>query len=362
MKYADQIKSVKDYIQLPFCYDHWYVAGLTEEFDRTPKAKTLLERSIVFYRSEAGELLAFQNRCLHRSFPLAESKHEGDELVCRYHGLRYNIEGEVTRVPCQTQVPNRKLRKYPIKEVGPFAFIWMGDADNPDMEKKFVELPFLEDPKFRTVSDAKLLEGNYLLMHENLNDLTHFAYLHRDSFGFDDSFMENERVVEKAPEGIYCNHISYVVHPMMARLPAELHEPLMGQTIEIWDKGISLTPGVFKGYNPKFYNDEAGERKSLDAYIMHYLTPETRSSCHYWYSVSQDYAQDNDEYYEMLKMGVGVGFEEDAWACKHMQNLLENDNVEFDEMVIAGHQAGLLFRKVMLDWVHAEHGTEAVEA
>jgi len=359
MKYADQIKSVKDYIQLPFVYDHWYVAGLKEEFDRKPKAKTLLERSIVFYRSEAGEILAFQNRCLHRSFPLSESKLEGDELVCRYHGLRYNTEGEVTRVPCQAQVPNRKLRKYPLKEVGPFVFIWMGDADHPDMEKKFVDLPFLEDSEFRTISEEKPLEGNYLLMLENLNDLTHFAYLHRDSFGFDDSFMENERVVEKTPEGIYCNHISYVDHPMLARLPAELHPPLMGQRIEMWDKGISLSPGVFKGYNLKFYNDENGDRQSLDSYIMHYLTPETRSTSHYWYSLSQDYAQDNYEYYEMLKMGVSVGFEEDAWACKHMQTLLDNDKVEFDEMIIAGDQAGLLFRKVMLNWVHEEHGTEA---
>jgi len=58
MNYQEQIRSVKDYIRLPLCYDHWYVAGLKEEFDQKPTAKTLLERSIVFYRTEAGELVA----------------------------------------------------------------------------------------------------------------------------------------------------------------------------------------------------------------------------------------------------------------------------------------------------------------
>lgn len=361
MSYAEKIKSVKDYIQLPFLYDHWYVAGFKGEFDRNPKAKTLLERSIVFYRSEAGELLAFQNRCLHRSFPLSESKLEGDELVCRYHGLRYNTDGEVTRVPCQALVPNRKLRKYPIKEVGPFVFIWMGDAENPDKENKFVELPFLEDPAFRTISDEVGLESNYLLMQENLNDLTHFSYLHRDSFGFDDDFLESERTVEKTPEGVYCKHVSYIDSPAAAALPPEVHPMLEGQRLEKWEGGVGVSPGVFKGYGPTFYEDKDGNRARLDSYIMHYLTPETRSTSHYWWSISNNYGQENDEFYAAVKAIAGVGFQEDLWACKHMQTLLDSDKIDFEEMVIAGDQAGMLFRKVVLDWVHEEHGTEPAD-
>lgn len=311
MTYAEQIKSVKDYINLPFLYDHWYVAGFTKDFDRTPKAKTLLERSIVFYRSEAGELLAFQNRCLHRSFPLAESKLEGDELVCRYHGLRYNTEGEVTRVPCQAQVPNRKLRKYPVRELGPFAFIWMGDPEDPRMEKKFIELPFLDDPAFKTIDGELGLESNYLLMQENLNDLTHFSYLHRDSFGFDDSFLENERVVEQTDEGIHCKHIAHFDGPVAAQLPPDVHPMLEGQKLEKWDGGIAVSPGIFKGYAPTFYTDENGKRASLDSYVMHYLTPETRSTSHYWWSISNNYAIENDDFYAAVKGFASIGFDED---------------------------------------------------
>ena len=116
MNYKEQIRSVKDYIQLPLCYNHWYVAGLAEEFSEEPVAKTLLERSIVFYRTQAGDLVAMQDRCLHRSFPLSKGFREGDNLVCRYHGIRYAPDGNIVRVPCQDQVPDRKLHAYPVKD------------------------------------------------------------------------------------------------------------------------------------------------------------------------------------------------------------------------------------------------------
>ena len=112
--FSDQIKDIKRFVKLPFVYNHWYVAGLSEEFNRTPKARTLLDQSIVFYRTEAGELTALQNRCLHRSFPLSEGRLEGDLLVCGYHGIRYAPSGLIARVPSQQQrCPNRQLRKYP---------------------------------------------------------------------------------------------------------------------------------------------------------------------------------------------------------------------------------------------------------
>lgn len=171
--FSDQIRHIQRFVRLPLVYNHWYVAGLSEEFGRWPKARTLLDRSIVFFRTEAGELTAFQNRCLHRSFPLSEGYLEGDHLVCGYHGIRYAPNGAVVRVPSQPKCPNRKLQKYPVKEQGPFAFIWMGEDDHPDMETAFPDLPFLASPSFRTVHGATELSCSYLLMMENLTDLTH---------------------------------------------------------------------------------------------------------------------------------------------------------------------------------------------
>ena len=81
-----------------------------------------------------------QDRCLHRSFPLSKGFREGDNLVCRYHGIRYAPDGSIARVPCQDHTTDLKLHVYPIKEVGPLAFIWMGNPDKPDWDK-FPDLP-----------------------------------------------------------------------------------------------------------------------------------------------------------------------------------------------------------------------------
>ncbi len=38
-----------------------------------------------------------------------------------------------------------------------------------------------------------------------------------------------------------------------------------------------------------------------------------------------------------------------------MQRLLDDDQIDYKEMVIAGDQAGMLFRGVMLKWVLEEY-------
>lgn len=352
--YKDMIKSVKEYVRLPMVYEHWYVAGTGEEFGRQPQAKTLLNRSIVFYRTEAGDVVAMQNRCLHRSFPLSEGFLDGDRLVCRYHGIQYTPDGEIARVPCQDQTPNKTLRTYPLKEVGPFVFIWMGDADPVD---PVPDLSFLDAPNYRTIHDSMMLEGNYLLLMENLNDLTHFAYLHKDTFGFDDGFFDLPTEVKKIDGRVWCNRIDRNPESALSVLPPPIKELARGKPVERWDGGRAMTPGIFQGSAPVFIGAEDDpDRLVFNQQIVHYVTPETDKTSHYWWSVSMDYETGNDMMYDMLKGHLGQGFDEDKWAVQHMQRLLDEDHIDFDEMIIAGDKAGLLYRRVMLDWVCAEHG------
>lgn len=42
-----------------------------------------------------------------------------------------------------------------------------------------------------------------------------------------------------------------------------------------------------------------------------------------------------------------------------MQQLLDTDTTEYEEMVIGGDKAGLLFRRRVLAWAEAESGPEA---
>lgn len=353
--FADSIRNVQDYVRLPLLYEHWYVAGLGEEFDRTPKERTLLERSLVFYRTLDGQLIAAQNRCLHRSFPLSESFLEGDELVCGYHGIRYDREGTIVRIPSQKKCPDRKLRTYPIVEQGPLVFIWMGDGEAD--HSKLPDLPFLADPDLKTLYGEHRIEASYLLMQENLNDLSHFSYLHKNSAGFDDSFLELPTTVTETPAGVSCYRVERDPKKASAFLPPDVQARIGDRPVEQWDGGLALSPGVFMGDAPiKVGDPDSDHVEVFNRYIMHYLTPETRTTSHYWWSYTDDFTPSVEGLDEAMTEAFGKVFAEDAWAVDHMQKLLDNDHFDYQELVIGGDKAGLLFRRIVLGWVEAEYG------
>ena len=98
----------------------------------------------------------------------------------------------------------------------------------------------------------------------------------------------------------------------------------------------------------------------LNRYIMQYLTPETSTTHHYWWSYSDDFTPNIPEVKEMMTLAFDKIFSEDAWDCAHMQKLLDNDTSEYTELVIGGDKAGLLFRRIVLGWVEAEYGDGAM--
>lgn len=97
----------------------WYVAGRREEFGEQLDEVTIMNRSLVRYRTEAGEPVLMQNRCPHRSFPLSKSIREGDNIRCRYHGAVFDAEGKFVSVPTQDMCPKGGLRKYATSNTAP---------------------------------------------------------------------------------------------------------------------------------------------------------------------------------------------------------------------------------------------------
>jgi Vanillate O-demethylase oxygenase C-terminal domain len=84
---------------------------------------------------------------------------------------------------------------------------------------------------------------------------------------------------------------------------------------------------------------------------MHFMTPETNGSCHYWWEVSFDHGVQDDQYFEELPPSFEFRFVEDIRACKHMQTMLDNDNSRFNDVYFSGDKHGLLFRRIVEKWV-----------
>src|SRR5680860_838798 len=104
-----------------FVRNQWYVAAYGREIGRDLFDRTICGESILFWRTEAGEVTAMADRCVHRRFPLSEapSRLVGDTVVCGYHGFTYGADGACVAVPGQTVTvpPDRSVLEV-VEEAG----------------------------------------------------------------------------------------------------------------------------------------------------------------------------------------------------------------------------------------------------
>ena len=96
-------------------FNCWYVAATSDEVGEDLLARRLLDRPVVLYRRSSGDVVAMEDRCVHRAYPLSEGRRDGDRVVCGYHGFSYGPDGCLVDVPSQESVP-------------PGAFPFSGDA------------------------------------------------------------------------------------------------------------------------------------------------------------------------------------------------------------------------------------------
>src|SRR5256885_15899157 len=95
----------------------WYVAATSDEVGSGLMGRKLLDRPVVLYRLASGEVVALEDRCAHRGYPLSKGRMEGDLLVCGYHGLRYDTARACVGVPSPPKGPYRAcVDAYPGRE------------------------------------------------------------------------------------------------------------------------------------------------------------------------------------------------------------------------------------------------------
>jgi phenylpropionate dioxygenase-like ring-hydroxylating dioxygenase large terminal subunit len=156
----------------------WYVAATSDEVGEELLARTVLGQPVVLYRLRSGQVAALEDRCPHRSLPFSAGTLAGDEVVCGYHGMAFGADGRCLRVPSQENVPyGARARSFPVRNEPPFVWIWLGHPATATLSDP-PALPWLADPAWDTFGETMQVDANYLLLHENALDLTHFPHVH----------------------------------------------------------------------------------------------------------------------------------------------------------------------------------------
>jgi phenylpropionate dioxygenase-like ring-hydroxylating dioxygenase large terminal subunit len=167
-----------------FVRNCWYVPGWSRDFVQDElKAVTILNQPIVIYRKSDGGLVALQDRCCHRFAPLSMGRLESDDLRCMYHGLKFAASGKCIEIPGQAKIPPQAcVRSYPIAEKYSCAWIWTGDPALAD-ESLIPDFVGVDDPRWAMTPGRMDYNANFMLINDNLLDLSHIAFLHRKSLG-----------------------------------------------------------------------------------------------------------------------------------------------------------------------------------
>lgn len=174
----------------PYSYirNCWYAAGLSSEFPvEKLTGHVICKRPIVLWRTKPGHVVAYDNRCAHKRFPLSKGRIMADgTLECAYHGLRYDMTGKCVLIPSHPSgpiSPQAKVKPYPVIEQDGLVWIWPGDPALAQTRKP-PRLPEIGDGKWENVVVGPMdIPANYLLLIENLLDITHFYPLHDGNIG-----------------------------------------------------------------------------------------------------------------------------------------------------------------------------------
>jgi phenylpropionate dioxygenase-like ring-hydroxylating dioxygenase large terminal subunit len=188
----------------------WYPIAFSHEVKEKPFAARLLDERLVAYRTANGTAVVARDLCLHRGAPLSAGSVEGDELVCGYHGFRYDREGACVCIPAHPNAaipPKLRLQTYPVRER--YGLIWTRLAS--EGEAPFPNFDEWDDPAFlRVLPDGVELNASAGRQVEGFLDVSHFAFVHVKTFGERNNPEVPNYTIKTTPTGFRADYLSTV--------------------------------------------------------------------------------------------------------------------------------------------------------
>lgn len=328
----------------PFVQDEWYVAAWSDELGAAFVGRTLLGIGVLLYRTAGGAPVALRDRCPHRSFPLSKGRREGDNVVCGYHGLTFAPDGACVRIPSQTTIPGPvRAQAFAVVERAPLVWIWMGDPATAD-PARIPDHPWLAAPDYTHIGGSLHVRCNYVRLHENVLDLTHFPFLHGAAVG-DLAYAQAPFEIVKDAETVCITRRleNHVVNAGYGAMIGNIGHRA-NRTSESW----FLTPAFHIAHATiEDLDGGVGGRTDFHFKIQHMFTPETATSTHYFWAAARDVGIENETLSAAARKQAVDTFLEDVEALEQIEALWSREEENFREISITGDRAGLLMRRII---------------
>ena len=307
----------------------WYVAAWLHEIGPGGiHARTIIDQPIALYRTSAGEVVALEDRCCHRFAPLSMGRLEGDDLRCMYHGLKFAPDGRCIEIPGQKLIPpSACVRRYPVEVRGSWVWVWMGEAARADPNTIPPSLS-LDDPGWRLKASHLDYTAHYLLIDDNLLDLSHLSFAHAKTLGMDMPQWAEERPrLEPLERGLRMGRW-HTDHP-----PRGFMKRKLGERADVWTAYDFLFPGLFlqrTGFHPPGTAERSGGRVPQGTPLFHRVdeqavTPVSARASRYFYAVGARASDIDEDQCERLFALTTTAFHEDKALIEAQQKLIDLD-------------------------------------
>lgn len=284
----------------------WYCAGWSRDLDEKPIHRKILGEDIAFYRDSKGKVVAIGDKCPHRFAPLHQGKVKGDVLECPYHGLQFDRSGACVLNPHGSgQIPGTtRTDAYMVEERDGTIWIWMGDADKAD-PSQIIDTSFLTDTdKWVSRSGYHPVKGNYLLVVDNLLDLTHAQFLHPETvFGkaasdrWAVSLSGKPKEGEEAAQEVWFEEAddSLTAHQMMrGKATPPLWEPIVDYDMsDLYSRITWFAPSNL--HLVLELKPQGSDCEPANMTVMHFMTPIDEMNCYYFFAIGWDTNIEDDE-------------------------------------------------------------------
>lgn len=268
---------------MSFIFNAWYAAAWSHEVKPAQMSKrTILEQKIVLYRTSSGQAVALQDRCPHRFVPLSLGSVKDDRVECCYHGLQFDCTGACVHNPHGTgRIPlAAKVKSYPVIDRCSLLWIWMGEE--PADFDKLPSFPMMEaDSGYRVVRGETVLRANYVVIGENLLDLSHVPFLHEGLLGSKDG-LGIEPVLHTDGDDL---QVDRFMRNISVPTAFDLLFRQDGKPVDQWMNMRWNPPGAYL-IDVGVHAPGESREKGVWYYGCHTLTPETSKSTRYHFAAA----------------------------------------------------------------------------
>ena len=339
-----------------FVENAWYVIGMSPEFERNVLHGTIVaKKPVVIWRSAEGNVVAFDDRCVHKRMPLSCGKIlENGAVECAYHGFAYNSQGQCIAIPSQSDLPiptRAKLRPFPVVEQDGVVWLWAGDPTAIG-DRRPPRTPEFVDDRYESYTCPPIeVPANYRLLIENLLDITHFYPLHDGNIGDLANSKIPVDIVEQEVDGNAS--VKSIRKVENYRHPPFLADWFDYDVVDRIHSHQMSNPGLTRVQ----LRCAPPGRLGTDAergYILHHSHTPTDEKNHVWrWTVTvrrgQPSRNPQESSFEMIKRMFPAVVDQDRWALERQQKMFEFEENGYHEVHLRADQTLLKMRKILTD-------------